>query len=236
MSFTLPNEVINKLNQLQDLNNSGRSTLTTINQKRNPNDVQHQVLFVSLVRVLKYFDGYLILAKGGYGEPAACVLRSVYEASLWMRWSLINKENAQKYFDGSKGEALRMAEKVFSRGLAQLRGAPDQEEARQLIKSSIKSLKLPPWEDLARDCGQYDLHVLIYPMLSAMSHGSMLFLGERVLDDKSVSKVADEKNIEPFIPIANNVLRDCIFVCHEWIVNGRLHPVPDIRKLMTQNS
>lgn len=236
MTFTLPDRLALKFAQLRELNDSVRASLPTINEKRNANDIRHQVVFISLVRVIKYFDAYLLLAENGYGEPAASLLRSIYEASLWMRWSVISDGNAQRYFDASKGEALRWGDKLFNRGLAQLANAPDQEEAKRLVKSSLKSFRLPTWEELAKDTGLADLHAVIYPMLSAMSHGSMLFLGERILGDKSVSPEPDEMNIELFIPIANNVLLDCSRVCHDWIVNGRLRPVSDIRKLMTRSS
>ena len=235
MPVDFPSNVTEKFKIIRDLNECAKMDLAFINQKRNPGDVQHQVLFICLVRVVKYFDAYLMLAEKGYGEPAAALLRSIYEASLWMRWSLISMENAETYFDGSKGEALRMLKSFFDRGLAKLTGIADQKRVEQTLGIRLKSYRLPKWAKLAEESGLADLHALIYPMLSGMSHGSMLFLGERVLDDKSVSPIPDEKNVEPFISIANNILRDCHLVCRQWIVHGELHPIPDVRRLLSDS-
>lgn len=227
--------VSEKFVAIRDLNECAKRDLALIDQKRNPADVQHQVLFISLVRVVKYFDAYLMLAEKGYGEPAAALLRSIYEADIWMRWSLISRENAETYFNGSKDEALRMLESLLSRGFPQLAGMTDQARVRQLLGDRLKSHALPRWTKLARECGLEDLHALIYPMLSGMSHGNMLFLGERLHDGKLVSPTPDEKNVEPFIPIANNILRDCYLVCRRWIVDRELHPVPDVRRLLVHS-
>ncbi|MCK9209730.1 MAG: DUF5677 domain-containing protein [Ignavibacteriaceae bacterium] len=233
ISFSLPDNLLGKLCTLKDLNDAVKKDLILINEIRNASDIQHQVLFINLVRVLKYFDSYLLLVQKGYGEPAAALLRSIYEANIWMRWSLVKPENAQLYFDGSKGDALRMIEKLLSRNLAKLSNAPDPEIVREQLRNKLKEWRLPRWDDMAVECGMGDIHAYVYPFLSAMSHGSWLFIGERLLDDKSVSPLPDEKNIEPFIPIANNILRDCYLLCDKWIRNKKLHPLPDFRNLMT---
>jgi hypothetical protein len=235
MDFSLPNRIQKKLQPLRELNDAAKKNLILINEIRNPSDVQHQTLFVNLVRVLKYFDSYLLLVQSGYGEPAAALLRSIYEANIWMRWSLVKPENAQLYFDGSKGEALRTLEKLLSKNLAKLNNAPDPEIIRERLRSKLKEWRLPRWDDMAGECGMGDIHAYVYPFLSAMSHGSWLFIGERILDDKTGLPLPDEKNIEPFIAIANNTLRDCYLLCEEWIRNKKLHPLPDYRNLMTRS-
>jgi len=232
VAFSLPNEISDELVKLQKMNEDIKNNLNMISEKRNKKDVQHQVLFISLVRVVKYFDAYLLLARNGYGEPAVCLLRSIFEASLWMRWSLKKYENAEIYFNASKAEAIRMLEITISKNLGRIKDTPDPELVRQLLKSKIKEYKLPGWHKMANDTDLGDLYAMIYPLLSAMSHGTMMFLGERV-KNMEVSPEADQKNIKPFIAIAHNLLRDCYLVCRQWIINGKLRPVPDFRKLMT---
>jgi len=234
MSFLLPEHLSEKLRLLNELCDAAKTNLIRINETHNANDVQHQVLVINLVRVLKYFDSYLLLVKSGYGEPAAVLLRSIYEANVWMRWSLVKPYNAQLYFDGSKGEALRIAEKWFSKNLATLNNAPDPDIMRERLRNKQKEWRLPRWDEMASECGMGDIHALVYPFLSAMSHGSWLFMGERILENKTVSPFPDEKNIEPFIAIASNTLRDCYLVCEEWIIHNRLRPLPDYRSLMTR--
>jgi len=232
MTFLPSEELINQLDELSALCADARNNLNRINDKRNATDVQHQVLFISLVRTIKYFEAYLQLARSGFGEPAAALLRSIYEASLWMRWSLQSKQNAEIYFGASKGEAIRMLKKLLNRGLIQLNKYPEEKVAREMLNSHLKAVKLPSWDELARQSGLEDLHALIYPQLSAMSHGSLLFIGGR---NNIISPVADSENILSFIPVANNIFRDCYILCEEWILHGRLHPVPDFRKLMAQS-
>lgn len=235
MAFRPSDELTAQLDDLAAMCEEARNKLNEINNKRNSNDIQHQVLFISLVRAIKYFDAYLQLAKSGHGEPSAALVRSIYEASLWMRWSLQSKQNAEVYFNASKGEAIRMINKLLSRHLIQITKYPDQKVASEMLNSHFKAVKLPSWVDLARQTGLEDLHALIYPMLSAMSHGSLLFMGERIMKNKTISPMSDSYNILVFVPVANNVFRDCFLLCEKWICHGRVHPITDVRNLMTQD-
>jgi len=233
-AYKLPCEINEKLDELERMKDNAKNDLYLLKEKRNPNDIQHQVLFICLIRVVKYFESYLLLAKSGYGEPAACILRSVFEALIWMRWSLIEYKNAEIYFNSSKSEAIRMTEKILSKNLAKIKNAPDPDKVKRLLKDIVKQYKFPDWEKMAKDSGLGDLYTLIYPVLSAMSHGSMMFFGSR-LEKRELSPEPDCDNIIEFIPIANNVFRDCYLVSEEWILNGKRHPVPDYRKLMCKD-
>lgn len=233
-AFMLPDQINEKLEELMKLKDNAKNKLYFLEKKRNPKDLQHQVLFISLIRVVKYFESYLLLAKNGYGEPAACILRSIFEALIWMRWSLIDYKNAEIYFNSSKGEAIRMMEKILSKNLAKIKNAPDPDKVKRLLKDIVKQYKLPNWEKMSKDSGLGDLYTLIYPVLSAMSHGSMMFFGSR-LEKRKLSPEPDCDNIIEFISIANNVFRDCYLVSEEWILDGKLHPVPDYRKLMCKD-
>jgi len=234
ITFKLPSEIKEKLEELEKLKDNAKSNLYFLEKKRNPNDLQHQVLFICLIRVVKYFESYLLLAKNGYGEPAVCILRSIFEALIWMRWSLLDYKNAEIYFNSSKAEAINMCEILISKNIAKIKNVPDPEKVKQILKSRVKQNKLPCWKYMADKSGLGDLYALIYPFLSAMSHGTMMFLGDR-LKKHELSPEADSENISLFIPIAHNIFRDCDLVCKEWILNGQLRPVPDYRKLMTKD-
>ena len=236
MTFELPKKISDRLDEVARLCEDANKALPMINNTRNSHDVQHQVLFILLVRAIKYLDAYLFLARAGYGEPAISLVRSIYEASLWMRWSSKSKSNAEKYFDASKGESIRMANKLVSRNLARFTGPGNQKDFQEMLQDELAKTKFPTWEQLAAEVGQQDLHALIYPLLSAMSHGTLMSMGERLVKDKTLSPGPDSDNILPYISIANNVFNDCYLVCGEWVVNGKLRPVPDTRKLMKQES
>ena len=75
-------EILKQLENLEKLSEDAKHNYDCLIPKRNPKDLQHQILLLSLSRVCKYFDAYLILAKNGYGEPAVNLLRSIFEASL----------------------------------------------------------------------------------------------------------------------------------------------------------
>ena len=224
-------EVLMKVEQLELLFKDARHNYDYLLSIRTPSDLQHQILLLSLARVLKYFDAYLLLAKNGYGEPGITLLRSIFEASLWMRWILISKTNAEKYYDSSKGEAIRIAQKNIGRVLAKIENAPDPEILKKMLDDEARKNILPKWEDIAKDTGMMDLYVLVYKMMSAMSHGTFLFLGERFMDQK-VSPDPDHKNIAPFYEIANNLLRDCCIVAEMWIEEKTIREVPNVKKLL----
>ena len=75
------------------------------------------------------------------------------------------------------------------------------------------------------------MYALVYKFMSAMSHGTFLFLGERFIYQR-VSPNPDFKNIEPFIPIANNILRDCVLVAEMWIEENKIREVPNVKELV----
>lgn len=65
-----------------------------------------------------------------------------------------------------------------------------------MLKNELKAVEMPRWDELARESPLSDLHALIYPLFSGMSHGNMLSMGERIFEDRGISPLADEKNIE----------------------------------------
>jgi Family of unknown function (DUF5677) len=224
-------DIIKQLGSLEQLCKEAKDIYNSLIPKRDPTDLQHQILLLQLFRVIKYFDAYLMLAKNGYGEPAVNLLRSVFESSLWMRWIIINEDNANKYFNASKGEAIRIMQKLIGRGLATIKNSPDPELTKKMLNDEARNNILPKWEQISDETGMKDMYVLIYKFLSAMSHGSLLFLGERIIN-KTLSPNSDYDNIESFIAIANNLLRDCFLVSKIWIVEKKIRPAPNVKELI----
>ncbi len=220
---------LEKIKTLKKLNDNVKQDYKMLLQKINPTDIQHQVLIINLSRVIKFFDAYLLLAENGYGEPAATLIRSIYDASVWMRWSLIKTENAQKYLDSGKSEALRIAKRLEGRGIVKIKKIGRQKNA---AIESIRSNKFKYWEIMAKEAGLEDWHKLIYGWLSSMSHGNTLAFGDQPINEP-ISFEPSDKNIKIFFPIAKHLLLDCMLVCLEWILNNQLHPVssiPNVRK------
>lgn len=197
-------------------------------QKYDKNKASHQILLIQLYRVCKYFDSYLILINEGYGEPAANLIRSIFEAMLWMRWIVIDEENARKYFDFSKGEMARIILSNIGAGNIKPLNIPDPKGFQTLLKDESKNNRLPQWVDLAKETSLMNYYNLFYKMLSAVAHGSYLSNGERLII-KSISPEPDELNIIPYVPLANNFVRDCMLVAKYWILEGRIREVPLIK-------
>jgi len=95
MAFSLSQKTEAILEMFDKRNIYIKAEITAIERALDRKDNMHQALFIDLVRVIKFFDAYLLLVRNGYGEPAACLIRSIYETDLWMRWSLISRENAE---------------------------------------------------------------------------------------------------------------------------------------------
>ncbi len=224
-----------KLEELSSTCDFVKKELAEIEKVVDMTDIQQKVLFLCLIRIVKYFDAYLLLANNGYGEPAACVLRSVFEATLWMRWCIIKPENAELYFKAGSGELRRLVEKNFSRSLLTSKNTPDPQTVKKLLKDKGKDYKFPPWESMAKETQMDDLFNMIYPLLSAMSHGTWMFLCERLKNKEAVfTPFPDSNNIEPFISFAYGFLRDGYWVCKTWVFEKKIYPAPNYRKLRTQ--
>ena len=228
-----PPEITEQVNGLERLVQACKGRIDHLSEKRNPQDLRDQVLIITLARVLKYCDAYLLLARQGFGEPAACLLRSVLEGNLWIRWSLMSLDNAQRYFDAGKGEGIRMLDLLLSKNLMRIEHAPDPQLIRTMLKDSLKKERLPKWDVMANQAGLGDLYALVYPFLSAMAHGSLLFLGER-MEKKTVSPDANWDNIGPFVPWVHNLVSDCLAVSERWVLHREVLAPPDYRALMTK--
>jgi hypothetical protein len=224
-------DILQQLDLLDKLSSDAKHNYSYLVSKRKPDNLQHQILLILLARVCKYLDAYLLLTKNGYGEPSINLLRSIIESSLWMRWIVIKEENAIRYCNSSKGESIKIAQKSIGRGLAKIKNVPDPSLIKKMLKDEIKKNTLPNWEKLAQDTGMMDYYVLFYKFISATTHGNLLAFGEALID-KNISPDPDYRNIEPYISLANNMLRDCLLVAQLWIEEGKIREVPDLQKLL----
>jgi len=223
-----PNKIIeDQLSQFKTMSNTAKSSIEYLNSIRDNKNIQHTVLIVSLARVIRYFDAYIELVEKGYVEPSATLLRSIYDTLLWMRWSLLSNKNAEIYYNIFRQELKKTLNKLMSKIIINLNNAPNQEEAKRILKEETTKITMPKLSDMAVDVGYGDFHALTYTTLSAMSHGSFISFDE----NKQFSYVPDGKDIEKFFELANNLFRDCSFVCVQFIKEGTIREVPDILKL-----
>ena len=215
-----------ELEKLNELHKSIKERSTPLLQSRNQSNIQHQVLMICLARIIKYIDSIILLFHNGYGEPASCIIRSVFEGVLWMRWSLISVDNANFYFNSGKNEAMKMAQKLASRGLMYFEGTDNQKHIMELLEKELTNSSYKSWSQMARACGLSNVYFSVYPLLSAMAHGSFMFLGER-LDKKSMSVDPDNYNILPFIGLARMFYRDAFNLTYDFIHNNKIHPLDE---------
>ncbi|MBK9331680.1 MAG: hypothetical protein IPM96_04555 [Ignavibacteria bacterium] len=191
------------------------------------NNSQQTVLLISLVRVIKYFDAYIMLVENGYGEPASDLIRSMYHTLLWMRWSLISKENADIYFNIGGEDMKRMLNKSINMGIINVEGPEDPKKTLEMLCDLTKKTYKPKVQEQAEETGYGDFHNLVYTTLAGISHGSINFLKE----NNTVSYMPDDENIEPFFAIANNIFIDCTIVAEQYFKQGTIRPVPNILEL-----
>ncbi|KAF0148409.1 MAG: hypothetical protein FD143_2872 [Ignavibacteria bacterium] len=221
-------ELDDAINDLENLSEEVKHEYNVLLTKYDTNDLQHKILLMLLARVCKYFDAYLLLIKEGYGEPGSNLIRSIFESILWMRWIIISEDNAQKYFDLSKGELIRIALTNIGNGYFKPKNVPDTEAFKSLLKDESQNYKLPNWTELAKTTNMMKHYNLFYKYLATISHGTFMFLGERIVDLK-ISPDPDDKNILPFIVLANNFTRDCMLVTKIWILENKIREIPLIK-------
>ena len=230
MSKPCPDKLSDAIHDVEKLVEECKERLDHLLEQRDPQNIRDQVLAISLTRILKYAEAFVLLGRSGYGEPAACLLRSVFEGYLWIRWSVLSQENAEAYFNSGKGEGIRMLDKLIGRGLVAIKNRisgeiPSPELIQAMLKDELKGSLAPAWVKMAKDADLSDLFALIYPILSGMAHGSLLFLGER-MERATVSPDANWDNIGPFLPIANNLMLDSFRVTERWIRQREVEPLP----------
>lgn len=222
--FLLDKENQEKIKELENLHSYIYKKSVKVIESRNPDSVQDQVLFICLFRIIKYFEAYLILVKKGYGEPGNCLLRSIFEGILWMRWSLISIENAAVYFNSGKTEINNMLKTLLKENL--VLNSFNKDELLKNINSNKLNVKFPTWKEMASDVGLINFFITVYPMLSAMSHGNFIFFGERI-EEKKLSIEPDNKNILPFLGIANILYTDSFKLTENFILENKVYPLDE---------
>lgn len=212
----------NKVAEIKSNLAISRKNFLSLSIKCDPNDSKDKILLMLWSKVIKDLDAFTLLIDSGLGESGAKLLRSVYHSYLWMRWILIG-DNVVTYQKASEYSAIQMMRAIFQHGLASFDTAIKPDEVKNKLKQEIKKESFPRIEKMAVDTKVEKLHALIYPMLSAIDHGNMMFMGER-LESKIVSIFPDELNIIPFFYPANLLLEESALLCKEWIENDTIRP------------
>mgnify|MGYP006872493347 FL=1 len=176
-----------------------------------------------LSKTLKDFEAYVLLIDRRLGEPAAKLLRSMYHSYLWMRWILID-DNVSHYMKSSEYASLKMVRGISGRGLVDFGSLENSEEVKTKLNQEAEKISFPSPERMANETNCNDLHALIYPGLSAMDHGNMMFMGER-LNDKQISISPDELNIIPFFFPASLLFEESTLLCKVWIEDKKIKNV-----------
>lgn len=190
-----------------------------------------QALALLYCRALKFFDAYLCLIEARLGEPAAALVRSLYETSLLMRWVLRGEPQAIGFLLSGQDEARRHLRYVAGHLSAAGMKPPELPEQTVWSDEERRSPRPPGWEKLSGVVGLRDLHDLLYGMLSASAHGNLLGFGEEFIRGL-VSGGPSPYNIAPLFPAANNVFLDCQRVYLTWIDERRIYDPPDVKALM----
>ncbi len=227
MTYKVNKETEDQIEQFKKMSYSAKKTIELLNTKYDKTNVQHTVLMVSLARAIQYFDAYLDLVEKGFVEPSATLLRSIYHTLIWMRWSVLNMNNANIYFNIGLEEMKKMLKALQSRDILDFKNAPDPEKVKRLLKEITDKIDMPHISDMVKDIGYGDTHAMIYPTLAAISHGSLMLVN----NNKKFSYIPEGTDIEKYFEVANNLFRDCVLVCEEFIKDGTIRKVPDIKKL-----
>lgn len=183
------------------------------------------------IRAIRFFSAYTHLVEQRLGEPASTILRSVYEASLRLRWVLISPEHGDGYLNTGLEESMRVRRQVEP--LLQRIGwsLPDLSEFKEARKRRGTFSSSPGWEKMAKAVGLKDLHLVVYSWLSAAAHGTLMGYGEQI-PRKLVRSVPDDSNLLPLFPIGHNVFWDCMRVYGTWFRERKIHPPPDVISLL----
>ncbi len=156
------------------------------------------------------------------------MLRCIYETYLWTRWILIDPKNAQQYWDIGKREAARLTGKMVGQYEIKIRDFPKDSHVRQAYSDrQAKSIDLPDPSRLAATVGVQRLHDAVYPLLSWMTHGNILSLGEGMLastNGQSVPTGASELNVMLFDVMAARVGEACVEILETWSERHEVAP------------
>jgi len=204
-------------------------TIDKLENASNKNNFQEFLIVILLKRTLKFLNAYLILIRKNLSEPSMAIVRSIFEASLLIRWCLIDQENVKKYLKVGQSSASKMIENLINNKYYDGDKQKKLEEA--YAQSNKDKVSYTQWKEMAKVTGMTEIFNFVYPVLSAMSHGSLMAISAQV-EKSDLSEDVDSINIAASIPLANNFANDCYILCGEWIYNKKIRPAPNLRDLL----
>jgi hypothetical protein len=223
--------ITNKLEILDNLYNESELITEQLLLIYNVNDKRHFIIMVLLKRANRFLRGYINLVRSELSEPGMALVRSIFEANLLIRWCLKDENNAIKYKDEGISEVMRMFKNLSNKNYF------DESKQRTinitLEKYKDKKDSFTKWKTFAKETGMTDHFNVFYPLLSAMSHGSLMSISGQV-EKKEISGDSDFIVINASINVANNFIRDCFLLCSEWIYNSKIHEVLNLEKLINE--
>ncbi|GMV42258.1 MAG: hypothetical protein AMXMBFR64_39740 [Myxococcales bacterium] len=217
--------------QFREMLAEARQLAAALESKRRREARTDQAIAFLFCRALKFFDAYVCLVEARLGEPAAALVRSLYETSLLLRWVVRGERNAVGFFVGGQDEGGRTVRRLTKLLASSDVDLPDLPPPSVWTEEERRSPRPPGWEKLASAVGLGDLHDLIYGMLSAYSHGNAMGFGEHFAR-RTITGGPSPYDLQPLFPVANNVFLDCQRVYRTWIVERRVHEPPNVRVLL----
>lgn len=215
-------ELVTSLNEIANFSESLKSCVRKHAdqkiQKRSPDDLAAMIL---AYRAIKFMDAYLLVARGGFLEPSAALIRSLYETYLYSRWVLSG--NGQMWLDAGKSQMLRVAAGLHKHNFLSPNTPGHSILTDPAAKAKAKAdPQVPHWSELAKQTNMEQYHDLFYPHFSNWSHGN--FAGSVI--DSQVTFLPDFSSMEFPVAVARGLAAQISTLFDEWWTTRTIAPAP----------
>lgn len=224
-------QINEQVRALETLHNDSSLFFEQLQTQFGKNNFTEFLMLIQFKRAIRFLLSYIILIKNGLSEPSMAIIRSIFETSLLIRWLIQDTKNVTKYYKEGKSNARIVLENLVNNKYFPEDKQKTLEDA--LSKYDKEKIIFTKWKDIAKETGMLEIFNFVYPVLSSMSHGSLMSIGGQV-DKKEISADSDYINISASLPLANNFMIDCYILCAEWMYNKRIRPVPNLSLLLTK--
>ncbi len=194
--------------------------------KRHFNGIREKALLFFLNRAIDLSDGCARLAVQGLSTSLTTLSRSLLETLFWERWVIISDDNAKRFGEDAKNEALGLVKIYLERGHGVVVDKRTGKNANKAILKSPKMKnipKLPSLEDVAKETGLTRIYNVGYRILSMPVHGKTLGLFETM---------STEEEVLASVSVASSSLECINLVAKNWIVSRQITQADDINRIL----
>lgn len=174
---------------------------------------EDKALTILAYRAIKFLNAYLLVARAGFWEPSAALIRSIYETYLWSRWVMIG--NGQFYLETGKIQAQLVAKKLKKHG--------EWRYNDDIFSDKLKNL--PPWSEIAKQTDMESFHDTFYPSYSNYSHGNLYgsvdYINQHFTFESDFSYMMDETT-----KVSHGLAQLLLTLYEEWWAKGTIAPPP----------